>query len=130
MTADACFADAIEQAAVVVGVEVRRRVIDGERADEAIAEDQRRDQRRLQRRLVAGEPGGFEFRARPRVDERPAVARDPAGQALPGAQRHASPIASASTPVAKRQRSVSVFFVEEEQRARRERHEVRSASTR
>ena len=35
-----------------------------------------------------GQAGGFEFRARARVDERAAVARDPAGQALAGAHRH------------------------------------------
>jgi hypothetical protein len=43
------FADAIEQAPVIVGVEVGLRRVDGQRADEAIAEDERRHERRLQR---------------------------------------------------------------------------------
>ena len=73
------FAHAIEQPAVVVGVAARVDVVDRQRADEPLVEHQRADQRRLQRGR-ARDAGRFEVGARPRVDQRAAVARHPAGQ--------------------------------------------------
>ena len=106
MTAAACSEIAVQQPAVVVGVDRRFDVVDGDRADEPLVEHQRTDQRRLQRRLSARQAGRLEVGARPRVDERPAVARHPAGQALP-VRIVSCWTMSDSTPVANRQRSVS-----------------------
>ena len=44
--------DAVEQPAVIVGVDRRLGVVDGDRADEPLVEEQRADERRLQRRAV------------------------------------------------------------------------------
>ena len=116
-------ADAIEQPAVVVGVEIRLGRIHGECADEAIAEHQRRHQRGLQGRGLR-QTRGFELRARPRVHQRAAVARNPAGQTLARAHRHgADRIGFDAGREAAAQRVG--FLVVQEQRARRERHEVR-----
>ena len=51
MTARRLLADAIEQATMIVAIEAGRRVVDGKRADDAVAKDQRAHQRRLQTRL-------------------------------------------------------------------------------
>ena len=77
------FRDAVEQPTMIVAIERGVDVVDRQRADEAFAEEQRAHQRRLQVGLEIGQPGGLEVRARPRVDQRAAIARDPARQALP-----------------------------------------------
>ena len=78
----------------------------------------------LQRGRLVGEAGGLELGARPRVDERTAVARDPAGQALAAAHGHrADDVGLGAGGEAAAQRFD--LLVEEEQRAGRERHEVR-----
>ena len=88
----------------------------------AVAEDQRADQRRLQlgRRVRVHR---LDVGARARVDERPAVARHPAGQALAAAQRQLLEqlgVGAGGEPAVERVVRIRV----EEQRARRERHEV------
>ena len=66
---------------MVVGEAPRLGVIDRERADQPVVEDERAHQRRLQRRLAV-DVGGLEVGARPRVHERPQVAAHPALQPL------------------------------------------------
>ena len=115
--------DAVEQAAVIVGVDRRLGVVDRDRADEALVEQQRADQRRVQRRAIGREAGRLEIGARPRVDERPAVARHPAGQAVAVADRQLLDrlgFDAGREPAAQR----FGFVVVEEQRAARERHDV------
>ena len=73
--------DPIEQPPVIVGVDRPVGVVDRDRPDEAFVEHQRADERGLQRRPVRRHAGRFEVGARPRVDERPPVARDPARSA-------------------------------------------------
>ncbi len=80
------FGNAIEEAAMVVGVHRLIDVIDGDGADEAFVEYQRADQRRLQRGLRR-HARGLEVGAWPRVDEWPPVARDPSGQPVAVANR-------------------------------------------
>ena len=74
--------DAIEQPAVVVGVDRRRRC--GRREIVPMNRSLKTSgQTSADCSDVAsdGDAGGFEVGARPRVDQRPAVARHPAGQA-------------------------------------------------
>ncbi len=81
------FGDAVEQPAVIVGVDRRLGVVDRDGPDEPLVEEQRADERRVQRRAIGGEAGRLEIRARPRVDQRPPVARDPSGQPVAVADR-------------------------------------------
>ena len=117
-------ADAIEEAAVIVGVEIRLRRVDRQRADEAIVEDERRDQGGLQRGGLGGQPGRLELGARSRVHQRPAIARHPAGQALAAADDHRADHLGFGAGGETALQRFDVLVVEE-QRARRERHEVR-----
>ena len=71
------FGDALEQPTVIVAIVVPLEVVQREAADERVVELQRADDGRLQGGRRRGD-GGAERAARVRVDERPAVAHDPA----------------------------------------------------
>ena len=80
------FRDALDQAAVILGVSVRLDVEQRERSDEVVGEEERADDRGSKRGL-RGDARGFERESGIGVDERSAGFRHPAGQAVPGPQR-------------------------------------------
>ncbi len=107
---------------MVVAIEPRFGVVDRQRADELVVEEERAHECGLQRGRGV-EPGCLEVGARPGVHERTAVARHPAGQPFAVADRDL-PDHFGVDPGGEAAAQRLAVFVEEEERRAGERHEV------
>src|SRR6185369_4618017 len=113
--------DALDQAAVLVGVPVGVDVVQRQASEERLVVVQRHDDRRLEARGL--EPQDLERGRGVAVDDRPLVARHPAGQSLPGFERAIHELRRVD---ARREAALQIaVFLRQEERAARPRNDLR-----